>query len=191
MPGFTGTAAFMVYPPIQDDATVADRMLHDQRREHLPSLRVPKNRHYKPPGHANNPYTDLDPDQDEASFETSFDGDDISADLFDDDRVILSPAVSPPGQPIKPRHELQRNGSRTNPVSVTEPNTVSEPNTEPITVSEKKKQTWQTRRVKVDQAQADVVSQDPVVRARRAAAVAQLSKFYKHGQHSTSNDSES
>eukprot|EP01047_Picozoa_sp_COSAG01_P106307 COSAG01_NODE_35425_length_531_cov_292.888889_1_plen_138_part_01 len=29
---------------------------------------------------------------------------------------------------------------------------------------------------------ADVVSQDPVVRARRAAAVAQLSKFYKHGQ---------
>jgi hypothetical protein len=120
---FSGNAAFMVYPPIQDDDAVAVQFSeHDQRREHLSSLRVPRNPHYKPPGHANNPYTDCDPDQDEASFEASFDGDDIPADLFADDRVILSPAVSPPGQPIRSRHELQRNGAGTIPMSVTEPN---------------------------------------------------------------------
>jgi hypothetical protein len=49
-------------------------------------------------------------------------------------------------------------------------------------VSEKAKKNWRTRRVEEAQAQADDVSQDPLVCARRAAAVAQLSKFYKHGQ---------
>jgi hypothetical protein len=53
MRGFSGNAAFMVYPPIQDDDAVAVQFSeHDQRREHLSSLRVPRNPHYKPPGHA-------------------------------------------------------------------------------------------------------------------------------------------